>query len=87
MYANAFNEESNCTNLDRLQLVNICLPHQMYSSVILIRLKKLMQAQAVLYWFKQTTKPTYRLHVHCKKSAHLGNLIVTHIGLRNVMTL
>lgn len=46
-----------------------------------------MQAQAVLYWFKQTTKPTYRLHVHCKKSAHFGNLIVTHIGLRNVMTL
>lgn len=46
-----------------------------------------MQAQAVLWSFKHTTKPTYRLHVHCKESAHLGNLTVTHIGLRNAMTL
>lgn len=46
-----------------------------------------MQAQAVLWWFKHTTKPTYRLNVHCKETAHLGNLIVTHIGLRNAMTL
>lgn len=45
-----------------------------------------MQAQAVLWWFKHTTKATYKLNVNCKETAHLGNLLVTHIGLRNAMT-